>query len=221
MKLYFSPLACSLATRIALYEAGAADATFVEVDPRTKLTQDERRLDFRTLHPLGLVPALELDDGELLVENAAILPLVAARFPQAKLAPTDERGRARLQRWLGFVGTELHKAIFVPLLDPRAPAAMKDYVQTKVDGRLGYLDRHLAGRDFLLDDFSVADAYLFAVLNWTMVTPVDLSRYPAVAAYHQRMLARPAVARAFHDERALYAKELARHAAEARAEAIA
>src|SRR5262249_30087315 len=106
MKLYFSPLACSLATRVALYEAGA-DAQYVEVDPKTKTTEDGR--DYRAVHALGLVPALDLGDGEVLTENAAVLQYVAERFPDAGLAPRDARGRARLQQLLCFIGTELHK----------------------------------------------------------------------------------------------------------------
>src|SRR6185369_10692766 len=105
MKLYFSPLACSLATRIALYEAGA-DATFEEVDPKTKLTTSGR--DFRQVNALGLVPTLELTDGDVLTENAAILQYVARAHPDARLAPTDARALAQLQQWLCFIGTELH-----------------------------------------------------------------------------------------------------------------
>ena len=95
MKLYFSPLACSMATRICLYEAGA-DAAFIEVDPKTKRTLDGH--DYRAVHPLGLVPALDIGESEVLTENAAILQYVAARFPDARLAPTEPSERARLQQ---------------------------------------------------------------------------------------------------------------------------
>lgn len=215
MKLYFSPLACSLATRIALYEAGAA-ASFVEVDPKTKQILDDGR-DFRAVHPLGLVPTLAMDDGGVLTENAAVLQFVADAFPDAHLAPRDGLGRARLQEWLCFIGTELHKGIFVQLLDAKAPDGAKAYALTKVDSRLGHVASKLDGREYLLERFSVADCYLFAVLNWTAVTPVDLKRYPSITAYHARLHERPSVARAFAEERVLYGRELARHAAAAKA----
>jgi glutathione S-transferase len=209
MDLYFSPLACSLATRISLYEAGA-DAGFIEVDPKTKLLPDGQ--DFRRINPLGLVPVLRTDDGELLTENAAILQYVAARFPRARLAPDSEIGRTRLQQWLCFIGTELHKPVFGPLLDKKAPEAVKAYALDKGTPRFDFLDRHLTGREFLLDHFTVADAYLYAVLNWTAVTPIELPRWPALAAFAARIRERPSVARAMSEERSLYAAELARHA---------
>jgi glutathione S-transferase len=215
MKLYFSPLACSLATRISLYEAGA-DARFVEIDPRTKQTEDGR--DFRALYALALVPALEVDGGELLTENAAILQYVAALYPEARLAPTDAWGRARLQQWLCFIGTELHKAIYLPLLDKKAPAEAKAYALGKVESRLGWLAQQLEGRAFLLDHFTVADAYLYTVLNWSAVTPVELRPWPALLAYHAGLATRPSIARAFAEERKLYGRELERHA---RAAAVA
>ena len=117
MQLYFSPLSCSMATRICLYEAGAQEA-FVEVDTKTKRTPDGA--DYHTVNPLGLVPALRGEDGTILSENAAVLQYVARRFLQAQLAPSDEAGLARLQQWLCFIGTELHKGLFNPLLDSSA-----------------------------------------------------------------------------------------------------
>lgn len=208
MKLYFSPLSCSLATRIALYEAGA-DAELVEVDPKTKTTLDGS--DYRAVHSLGLVPALRMDDGELLTENAAILQYVAERFPDAELTPRDSLGRSRLRQWLSFIGTELHKAIYVPLLDKNAPEAVKAYALANAESRLSWLAGRLEGRDFLLERFSVADAYLIAVLNWSAVTPVKLDPWPAITAYAKRVRARPHVARAISEERALYLQELTRH----------
>ncbi|HKP58155.1 MAG TPA: glutathione binding-like protein [Polyangiales bacterium] len=201
MELYFSPLACSLATRITLYEA-SADATYTEVDPKTKRTSTGQ--DFYELNPLGLVPTLRTDEGELLTENAAILQYVADRHPAAGLAPHDGLDRVRLQQWLCFIGTELHKPLFVPLLDDKAPQGAKDYALTKGKAKLDLLQRHLQDREWLLDSFSVADAYLCAILNWTAVTPVKLADWPAVAAYHARLHARPHVARAFGEELTLY-----------------
>src|ERR1043165_8579270 len=156
MQLYFSPLACSMATRIALYEA-AADASYIEVDPKTKLTLNGD--DYRKVHSLGLVPALRTEEGELVTENAAVLQYLVRRFPEAKLGPTEGLPYARLQQWLCFIGTELHKSTFAPLLDREAPAAVKSYTLEKSRARLTYLADHLANREYLLDRFSVADAY--------------------------------------------------------------
>ncbi len=210
MDLYFSPLACSLASRISLYEAGGA-AGFIEVDSKAKRTADGA--DYWQIYPLGLVPLLRLDDDTLLAENAAILQYIAARYPQAQLAPADAEGRARLQQWLCFIGTELHKALFMPLFDQKAPDGTRAHVLSKAQSRLKYLNGHLTGREFLLDDFSVADAYLYTVLNWAKFTGVDLAPYPAIAAYYDRLKVRPSVAKAFAEEYALYQAEQARHKA--------
>ena len=210
MDLYFSPMACSLASRIVSYEAGA-DLRFIEVDPKTKRTLDGA--NYLDIYPLGLVPALRLDDGSLLTENAAVLQYLAARFPAADLAPTDNLERARLQQWLCFIGTELHKAMFIPLFDQKAPDGTKPYTLAKSLSRLDFLNGHLTGREFLLDRFSIADAYLCTVLNWTRPTRVDLTAWPAIKGYHRRMTARPSVARAISEEYALYELELARHRA--------
>jgi glutathione S-transferase len=209
MKLYFSPLACSLATRIALYEAGA-DAVFEEIDPKTKLTSSGR--DFHEVHPLALVPTLELADGEVLSENAAVLQYLARRYPDAQLAPADERGLARLQQWLCFIGTELHKSLFTPLLVKDAGPDAKGYALSLSESRLSWLAGHLQDRQFLLEHFTVADAYLLAILNWSAATPVDLTPWPALVDYQARLRLRPSVDRAFREETALYQHQQARHA---------
>ncbi len=141
MDLYFSPLACSLATRIALYEAGA-EATYLEVDPKTKVVQNDGS-DFLAVNPLGLVPTLRTDGGLVLTENAAILQYVADRFPEAGISGAAGMDRSRLHQWLCFIGTELHKGLFVPLLDKRAPPEMKTYVLGKGLSRLDYLEHYL------------------------------------------------------------------------------
>jgi len=210
MDLYFSPLACSLASRIALYEAGA-EARFIEVDPKSKRTPDGA--DYREIYPVGLVPLLRLDDGSLLRENAAILQYIAARYPPAELVPADAAERARVQQWLSFIGTELHKGLFIPLFDQKAPEGTRPHVLKKQESRLKYLNDYLSGRDFLLDRFTVADAYLYTVLNWTTATSVDLTTFPAIQQYHRRLQKRPSVAKAFQEELALYKAELARHQA--------
>jgi glutathione S-transferase len=212
MDLYFSPLACSLASRIALYEADAdADARFIEVDPKTKRTMAGD--DYRAIYPLGLVPLIRLDDGSLLSENAAVLQYVAARYPGANLGGRDDLERARLQQWLCFIGTELHKALFIPLFDQRQSEETKARVRAKGEARLAFLDNYLRGREFLLDRFSVADADLYTVLNWTATTKVDLTPWTGITAYHKRLQARPSIAKAFKEEFALYQAELARHKA--------
>ncbi|MGH6716199.1 MAG: glutathione binding-like protein [Bradyrhizobium sp.] len=214
MDLYFSPLACSMATRIAFYEAGA-NANFLEVDPKTKVVLSDGS-DFRTINPLGLVPTLRTDDGLVLTENAAILQYVADRFQQAAIGTSPGMERSRLHQWLCFIGTELHKGLFVPLLDKKAAPEVKAYVLGKNLSRLDYLENYLRGRDYLLDHFSVADAYLVTVINWTMATPpVELAKWPTLKAYYERLRTRPSIARTVAEEFALYKAELARHKAAA------
>ncbi|HEX4971133.1 MAG TPA: glutathione binding-like protein [Steroidobacteraceae bacterium] len=204
MELYFAPLACSLATRIALYEA-EAPARYTQADTRSKKLLDGG--DFFAINPMGQVPALRLDDGTILTENTAILQYVADQFPQARLAPTSGRERSRLQQWLGFIGTELHKAIFIPLLDQKASEEVKAYARDKIGLRMGILQTHLRDREYVLDSFSIADAYLTTILNWATASKVDLQQWPEVHAYYQRMLKRPSIARAAGEEFALYKEE--------------
>ena len=210
MDLYFSPLACSMATRIALYEAGQS-ANFIEVDPKTKKVWKDNS-DFHAINALGLVPVVRTDDGVILTENAAILQHVAEKLAGAGLGAREGIERSRLQQWLCFIGTELHKGLFTPLLGKGVPAEVKSYTLEKYLSRLDHLDKHLKGREFLLDHFSVADAYLTTVLNWSMATPmIDFAKYPAVKDYLERMKKRPAVAKALAEEFELYKAEIARH----------
>jgi len=211
MDLYFSPLACSMATRISLYEAGA-EAGFIQVDLKAKRLLDDGT-DFFGVNPIGQVPVLRTDEGELLAENPAVLQYVADRLPAAGLAPAEGMARYRLQQWLNFITTELHKAVYIPLLDKQAPDGAKEFARAKAPARFAHLARHLDGREFVLDRFTVADAYLVTVLNWSSSTGVDLAQWPVVQAYYRRMLARPSVAKALAEERALYAAEQARHKA--------
>ena len=214
MDLYFSPLACSMATRIALYEAGET-ATYFEVDPKTKLVQQDGS-DFRKVNSLGLVPTLRTDDGMVLTENAAILQYVADRFPKAGIGTNSQTERSRLHQWLCFIGTELHKGLFVPLLDRKAAPEVHSWVLQKNLSRLDYLENHLNGREYLLDHFSVADAYLVTVINWTMATPpIELAKWSAVKAYFERLRARPSIAKAIAEEFELYKAEIARQKAAA------
>ncbi|RAR65180.1 glutathione S-transferase [Paraburkholderia unamae] len=198
LDLYFAPLACSLATRIALYEANAK-ARYIQVDTLTKQLADGG--DFFAVNALGQVPVLREGDGWTLTENTAVLPYVADRFPEAHLAPPPgTRERARLHQWLGFIGTELHKAVFVPLLGKETDEAVKAYARAKVARRFDLLARHLERHAYLLDAYSVADAYLVTVLNWAPYVGIDVSQWPTLATYAQRVRERPAVARAIADE---------------------
>jgi len=214
MDLYFSPLACSMATRIALYEAGQ-QANFIEVDPKTKRVLNDDS-DFYAVNPLGYVPVVRTDDNVVLTENSAILQYVAEQLSASDIGARPGIERSKLQQWLCFIGTELHKALFTPLLGKTVAAEVKAYTLEKYLSRLDYLNKYLEGREFLLDHFSVADAYLTTVLNWSIATPmIDFSKYPAVKAYLERMKKRPSVAKALAEEFALYQAEMARHKAAA------
>ena len=214
MDLYFAPLACSMATRIALYEAGA-EAEFIYVDIHTR--PHDRRLadgsDYYAVNPMGQVPVLRTADGELISENPVVLQYVADQYPESGLAPRAGIARYRLQEWLNFIGTELHKGMYIPLLGRSNPEGAKDFARQKTAIRLGHLERHLQGREFLLERFTIADAYLVTVLNWSQYSAVDLAPWPAVRAYYTRLLQRPSVARALKDESEVYAWEQKRVAA--------
>ena len=209
MDLYFSPLACSMATRIAFYEAGI-DGGFVAVDTRAKRTADGA--DFLAVNRMGQVPVLRTDRGELLTENPVVLQYVADQKPESGLAPRGGMERYRLQQWLNFVTSELHKVVFVPLLDPAMPEAGKAYARQKAEQRLAYLNTELEGREFLVDRFTIADAYLATVLNWAKYTGIDLAKWPAVKNYMDRMYQRPSVVRALAEETRAYQEQEARRA---------
>ena len=200
MDVHFSPLACSLASRITLYESGQ-EAQFHRVDTKTGKTASGE--DYRKINPKNLVPALRTDDGAVLTENAAILQYLADQRPASGLAPAGF-ARYQLQQWLSFIGSELHKSVFTPLLSPTWPAEGKARAIADAASRLAYLNDHLTGRDWLLDDFSVADAYLCAVLNWNQAVKLDFSVYPAIQAYQARLMTRPAVQKAASEEFALF-----------------
>jgi len=213
MQLYFAPLACSMATRIALYEASAS-VEFVYVDIHTK--PHTRRLgdgsDYYAINPMGQVPAIRTDAGELITENAVTLQYVADQFPDARLAARGGIDRYRLQEWLNFIGTELHKATFIPLLDRNSPEGAKAFARQRLALRFGHLSQRLRGRTFLLESFTVADAYLFTVLNWAPYAGIDLSQWPEVSSYAERLSKRPSIVRALAEEGGLYAEEQKRRA---------
>ena len=199
MKLYYSPGACSLSPHIVLHELGLPHEV-VKVDLKAKTTEDGR--DFRTINPKGYVPTLELDDGSILTEGPAIVQYLADRKPEAGLAPANGTlSRYRLQEWLNFISTELHKQ-FSPLFNPATPPEVKDAQKTRLLDRYGLITRTLETQDYLLPEgFSVADAYLYTTMTWAPYVDVDLSGLPALARYKQRMEARPGVAATLAAER--------------------
>jgi len=213
MDLYFSPLACSMATRIALYEAGASKARFHYVDGRTKILEDGS--DYRTVNPIGQVPALRTDDGQLLTQNPVVLFAVADAHPKSGIGGRDAKDRNAILQWLAFISSELHKVVFTPLLDSTSNDGARQYAREKAVRYLGYLNEKLEGREYLLDRFTIADAYLFTVLNWGRATGLDYAQYPAIAAYFGRIQKHPSVARAFAEELALYGAEQERRKAAA------
>ena len=208
MELFTSPMACSLAAHITAYEAGIP-LQITYVDTRAKTTKDGR--DYRAIAPNGYVPALKLDDGTLLNENPSVLQYLADRKPEAGLAPGwDDVRRYEVIDALNFLGTELHKKIFSPLFAPAMPAEGKDYAKTSIQPAFDALVRRLGDRDHLVGDrFTVADAYLVAMLNWCPFVGIDLAAWPKLAAYHKQHLARPAVTKAIAEEMAERARRAA------------
>lgn len=199
MKLFFSPSACSLAQHIALREAGLK-FDLEKVDLASKKTASGA--DYWAINPKGYVPALQLDDGNVLTENQAIGQWIADQNPDARLAPANGTfERVRLQEWLGYIGTEIHKgvgALFDRSLSDEAKAALKD----RAGKRLAFVDQALAGKSYLMgENFSVADAYLFTCVRWTHFFQMDLSPWPNLAAFMARVGERPAVKAALEAEK--------------------
>ncbi|MEI7431718.1 MAG: glutathione transferase GstA [Betaproteobacteria bacterium] len=191
MKLYYSPSACSLSPHIALREAGI-DFELVRVDLGSHKLPDGR--DFTQINPKGYVPALELDNGIVLTEGTAIVQYIADLKPEAGLAPkAGTLERYQLQEWLGFINSEVHKG-FGPLFNPKTPEEYKTTARKNLANRLAYLAEHLTKHDYLMGkQFTVADAYLFTVLNWGPWTGVDITAWPSLVAFQQRLSSRPAI----------------------------
>lgn len=197
MKLYYSPGACSLSPHITLRESGLP---FELVLASTKTHKLEDGTDYYTINPKGYVPLLELDDGERLTEGPAIVQYIADQVPDRRLAPPNGTlARYRVQEWLTFIGTEIHKS-YSPLFNPATPEEQRAASRTRIQGRMAFVEQQLAGKSYLLGDFSVADPYLYAVTNWAPRVGVDLSAFPQVAAFMSRMSARPAVQAALKAE---------------------
>ena len=198
MKLYFSPGACSLSPHIVLHELGLS-FELVQVDLSSKKTKDGS--DFRKINPKGYVPALQLDDGAILTEGPAIVQYLADQKPAAGLAPANGTfARYRLQEWLNFISTELHKQ-FSPLFEPASDSSQKTRQQERIGRRLDWVAARLGEGDYLMGSrFTVADAYLFVVLSWARHVGIDLGRWPALAAYQDRVGRRPHVQEALRAE---------------------
>lgn len=199
MKLYYSPGACSMAVHIALNELGLPYEP-VQVDLKThRLANGE---DYYKINPKGYVPAIQLDDGTLLTECAALLQYLADRKPEAGLlAAPGTLERYRTLEWLTFVSSELHKG-FAPLWNAAEPQAGKQLALEKLKQRFALLDAHLAGREFLMGkNFTVADAYAYTILNWTNFLKVDLSPWKNLQAYLRRVAERTQVRKTLHAEK--------------------
>jgi len=198
MKLYYAPGACSLSPHIVAREAGLP-LNLVRVDTKGKktITGD----DYLSINGKGYVPLLELDDGTRLTEGPAIVQYLADRAPQKKLAPANGTiARYQLQEWLNFITSELHKQ-FSPLFDPSMPDEVKEKFRGKIRNRFEWINEQLGDKPFLMgDDFTVADAYLFTVANWSKHTGIDLARWPKLQAYLARVTARPDVQTALKEE---------------------
>lgn len=205
MKLYFSPGACSLSPHIVLREAGIP-FDLVKVDPKTKKTESGE--DFLAINPKGYVPVLELDakggqPGERLTEGPAIVQYLADRVPEKKLAPPNGTiERARLQEWLNYTTSELHKS-FAPLFSPGTPEDYKQQLKQHIVKRFSIVEQALeqSGKPYLLGDtFTVADAYLFVVTNWSGFVGVDIKSLTKLGEYQARVRERPAVTAALRAE---------------------
>jgi glutathione S-transferase len=206
MDLYISPLSCSLAVHIAMLEAGL-EPRLLRVDRKTKRLDDGR--DYFAIAPLGVVPVIGLADG-VLTESAAVLQYVADAAPDKHLAPPPASPeRYRLQEWLNFITSELHKKHIWMVFSSKTTPEMKAWSRANAGPTLDHVARHLADREFLLDRFTVADAYMWWALFVAPHGGITLDGHPALKAYVARIQARPAVARALATELPLYQREAA------------
>jgi len=198
MKLYYSPGACSLSPHIVACEAGIP-IELEKVDLAKHKTEGGQ--DYLMVNPKGYIPALRLDDGSILTEGPAIVQYLADQKPASGLAPSAGTiDRYRLQEWLTFIGTEIHKA-FSPLFNPASSDDAKKTAKTAIANRFAYLNDQLAKRQYLLgDNFTVADAYAFTIVNWANFVAIDLKAYPNIVAYMSRVGGRPKVVEALKAE---------------------
>ena len=198
MKLYFAPGACSLAPHIVLHEAGVPFEA-EKVDNKAKTTKSgENYLD---VNPRGMVPALKLDNGEILTEGPAIVQYIADMKPDSGLMPKPGSfERYRVLEWLNYITSEVHKQ-FTPLFKPNTPDDYKPIAKENLNKAFKHIDAHLAGKKFLTGDpFTVADAYLFVVTNWSRFQDIDVAQWPNLKAFQERVKARQAVQEAMKTE---------------------
>jgi len=198
MKLYYSPGACSLSPHIALLEAGLP-YDLVKVDLRAKKLENGD--DYLKVNPKGQVPALALDNGELVTEGPVIVQMIADKASAKNLAPArDSAERYKLLEWLNFITGELHKN-FSPLFNPAIPDEVKNFFKDRIMGKFKYIDSQLAGHDYLMGkQFTVADGYLYTMLRWADGHKLDLSGLKNLTAYKDRVAARPKVQEALTKE---------------------
>ena len=202
MKLYYATGTCSLSPHIVAIEAGIA-LELERVDIRKIPRVTETGADYAQVNPNLYVPALALDDGSIVLEGTAIVQYLADLAPDSGLAPPPgSLARVRLQSWLGFIATELHKAFSPWLFHPEYGTQAQDVARSRIAARLDYVERGLAGGGpYLLGDtFTVADAYLYTILGWSDVARVDLGAFPQVRALYVRVGERPAVREAIRTE---------------------
>jgi glutathione S-transferase len=197
MQLYYSPGACSLASHITLREAGLP-FDLKRADTKTKKVEDGS--DYYAVNSKGAVPALKLDNGQVLTEGVVIMQYLADQKPESQLVPkTGTLERYRVLEWLNYVTSELHKT-FIPLFGDN-DAAVKEYAVKSLEKKFDWLDKQLTGKKYLTGDtFTVADAYLFAIVNWTNSVGMDQSKWPALKAFQERVAARPRVQEAMEAE---------------------
>jgi glutathione S-transferase len=191
-----------MASRIAAYDANLG-VEFIQVDKKTNRTQSGE--DFEQINPLDQVPVMRMTNGQLLFENSAILRVIANESPSYK--NLSEYEKAKLQEWLSFVSTELHKGLFAILFNDSYSKDAKDHALQQAESRFQVLDKHLAKNEYLLSSFTAADAYLFTVLNWCQYVGIDLKTWPNVLSYFKKTAERPSVQRALSEEFQLYQKE--------------
>jgi glutathione S-transferase len=198
MKLYYMKGACSLASYISLNEAGLKFEA-IKVDHSTRKTPDGE--DFNAINTKGYVPALRLDNGELLTENVAVLQYIADRNPASKLAPAaGTLERYRLMEWLSYINSEVHKP-FGALFSPDASEDVKKFARNNLTKRVDWLEKALGSKTFLMgEQFTVADAYLYVVLGWSSHVGIDLGKWPALKRHHERVGSRPHVIAALKAE---------------------
>ncbi len=198
MKLYYAPGACSLSPHIVAHEADI-ELDLEKVDLKSKKTASGK--DFLTINPKGYVPALELDNGQVLTEGPAIVQYLADQKPNAGLAPPNGTlERYRLQEMLAFISSEIHKT-YGPLFNPQVSPEVREERLEYLRKRFGFIDKALAGKSFLLGErFSVADAYLFVMVSWADYMKLDLSSFGNIKAFQQRAAGRPAVQAALKAE---------------------